>query len=555
MTALASIADPAGKIAGSVRPGFAIGTRNPGLAVLGWGIALAVLLPIIALAAIASRGSGDLWPHLLRYVFPQAVTETVLLLAGTGLLVIAIGTGTAWLVTAFRFPGRNLFTWALLLPLAMPAYIVAYSYMDLLHPVGPVQTMLRDLLGISRPQDLQLPDIRSLGGCILLFGFVLYPYVYLNVRVGLLMQSAEPFEAAQIDGASYARIFAHIALPLVRPAIAAGAGLALMEALADLGASELLGVQTLTVSVYVTWVTRGSVEGAAQIALAMLVPVAGLLWLANRSRVAEGSASGASPPALRQLGLTSGLFAAAACAVPILLGFLAPAAHLMLLSAARIIDRGVSPMLLDYAWNSARFAAMATMIAIAAGFALALCQRYRRANGPTRLVQTGYAVPGTVLAVGLLGILSAVDAMIGLMEVESLRGALLLASAVGVVLAYLARFLAIPASALEAGYAKLSRALDEAAQSEGAGIAAIAGKIHWPLLRPVIGAAALLMFIECVKELPATLLLRPLNTETLATFLYGEASRGVYEDGAIAALVMLALGLLPLILLSSKQIR
>jgi iron(III) transport system permease protein len=552
---LASIADFAGRTAGSVRWRLAIGTRYPGLAVLGWSIALAVLLPLLALAAIASRGSGDLWPHLIRYVVPQAAVETSLLLAGTGVLVIVIGTGTAWLVTAYRFPGRRLFTWALLLPLAMPAYIVAYSYMDLLHPVGPVQTMLRDLLGISRPQDLRLPDIRSLAGCISLFGFVLYPYVYLNVRIGLLMQSAEPFEAAQLDGASGARVFTRIALPLAGPAIAAGAGLALMEALADLGASELLGAQTLTVSVYVTWVTRGSVEGAAQIALAMLAPVAGLLWLANRSKVAGNFSAGASPLVPRQLGWIAGLFAAVACALPIVLGFVAPAVHLMLLSATRIVDRGVSPMLLGYAWNSACFAVAATAIAVASGFVLALCQRYRRADWPTRIAQTGYAVPGTVLAVGLLGMLSAADAAIGLIGVEFLRGALLMASAAGLVMAYLARFLAIPASALEAAYANLPRELDEAAQSEGAGMTAAAWRIHWPLLRPAIGAAALLMFIECIKELPATLLLRPLNTETLATFLYGEASRGVYEDGAFAALIMLVLGLLPLLLFSGKQTR
>jgi len=519
--------------------------------VLGWGIALAVLLPIVALAAIAARGSGDLWPHLIRYVVPQAAAETTLLLAGTGVLVIVIGTGTAWLVTAFQFPGRTVLAWALLLPLATPVYIVAYAYLDLLHPAGPVQSALRAMLGLAGPQDLPLPDIRSLGGGMLLFGLVLYPYVYLNVRASFLMQSAEQLEAARNLGGSSLRVFARIALPLARPAIAAGTGLALMETLGDLGASEFLGIQTLTVSVYVTWATRGSVEGAAQIALAMLVPVAGLLWLTHKSRAGRSYLSGASrPPSPVRLGPVAGTIAAGACAVPVFLGFVAPALHLALLSAARIADRGVSPMLLDYAWNSARFAAVATVIAIAAGFVLALCQRYLRSDGPTRIAQTGYAVPGTVLAVGLLGMLSAADAAIGLTGIEELRGVLLLASAVGVIMAYLARFLAIPASGIEAGYAKLPRAFDEAAQAAGAGAAAVASRIHWPLLQPAIRSAALLMFIECVKELPATLLLRPLNTETLATFLYGEASRGVYEDGAIAALAMLALGLLPILLLS-----
>ena len=521
------------------------------LGLLGWSIALAVLLPIGALVAIASRGSGALWPHLIDYVLPQAAAETAVLLGGTAVLVIVLGTGAAWLVTAFRFPGRNVLAWALLLPLAMPVYITAYAYLDLLHPAGPLQSALRALFDAAAPQDLPLPEFRSLGGAILLFGFVLYPYVYLTVRASFLMQSAEALEAARILGSSSGRVFVHIAVPLARPAIAAGSALALMETLADLGACELLGVQSLTVSVYVTWATRGSVEGAAQIALAMLAPVAALLLLAYMAKPRRRYLSGPSRPlATRRMGRLAGGFAAAACFVPILLGFLAPALHLAMLAVARIAERGVSPMLLSYAWNSARFAAIATVLAVAAGFALAFCQRYLRINAPARIVQTGYALPGTVLAVGLLGVLSAVDALIDLIGIKDLRGALVLASAIGVVLAYLARFLAIPSSAIEAGYAKLPRALDEAAQVAGAGTFAVASRIHWPLLQPVIRSAALLLFIECVKELPATLLLRPLNTETLATFLYGEASRGVYEDGAIAALAMVALGLLPILLLS-----
>ncbi len=531
--------------------GLGAGRGPRGLAVLGWGIALAVLLPLGALVAIASRGSGALWPHLINYVLPEAARETALLLAGTGAIVIAVGTGTAWLVTAYRFPGRNALSWALLLPLATPVYIIAYAYLDLLHPVGPLQSVLRVFLGASGPQDLRLPEFRSLGGAILLFGFVLYPYVYLFVRANFLMQSAEVLEAARILGGSSGRVFVQIAVPLARPAIAAGSGLALMETLGDIGACELLGVQSLTVSVYVTWATRGSVEGAAQIALAMLVPVAGVLLLTYRSRVGRAYVSGTSRPlAAQQLGPVAGTLAAAACAIPVVLGFAAPAMHLLLLAWARVSDRGVSPLLLSYAWNSARFAAAATVLAVVAGFALAFCQRYARVNAPVRIVQTGYAVPGTVVAVGLLGVLSAADAVIGLIGMENLRGALLLASPLGLLLAYLARFLAIPTSAVEAGYAKLPRALDEAAQLLGAGASSVARHIHWPLLRTTIGSAALLMFIECVKELPATLLLRPLNTETLATFLYGEASRGVYEDGAVAALAMIALGLLPILLLS-----
>ncbi|HEX2151981.1 MAG TPA: iron ABC transporter permease [Stellaceae bacterium] len=532
--------------------------RSPGrkliarpLAIPGWGIALTVLLPILSLAAIASRGSGALWPHLVAYVLPQAALETSMLLAGTAAVVIGIGTGTAWLVAGFRFPGRSVLAWALLMPLAMPAYVVAYAYMDLLHPVGPVQSGLRALLGVASPQDLRLPEFRSLGGAILLFGFVLYPYVYLNVRANFLMQSAEVVEAARIFGSSGRRLFLHIALPLARPAIVAGAALALMETLGDLGACELLGVQSLTVSVYVTWVTRGSIEGAAQIALAMLVPVAAVILMTYAPRSGRSYASASPQPlAARQLGPIAGILAAIACAIPIVLGFVIPAVHLGILAVTRLAEHGVSPLLLSSAWNSARFAATATVLAVAAGFVIAFCQRRTALAGPVRVTQIGYAVPGTVLAVGLLGLLSAADIGIGLIGIESLRGLLLAASGIGVIMAYLARFLAIPASGIEAGFAKLPHALDEAAQAAGAGAVSIARQIHWPLLQPAVRTAALLMFIECVKELPATLLLRSLNTETLATFLYAEASRGVYEDGAIAALGMAGLGLLPIIVLS-----
>lgn len=518
---------------------------------VAWGIALVVVLPIISLGAIAWRGSGALWPHLAGYVLPQAAWETAVLLAGTGAFVIVVGTGTAWLVSAYSFPGRAVLSWALVLPLAIPVYIVAYAYLDLLHPVGPLQQIIRTAIGAIDPEELRLPEFRSLGGAVLLFGFVLYPYVYLNVRAQLLMQSAEVLEAGRILGSSGSRLFVQLALPLARPAIAAGSGLALMETLGDLGASELLGLQTLTVSVFVTWATRGSVEGAAQIALAMLAPVGLLLALSYASRRGRVYSTGISRPlAPRDLHPVAGIAAACACGLPVVLGFVVPASHLALLAISRAAERGISPALLSYAWNSARFAASATVIAVLAGFALAFCQRYLRANGPVRIVQMGYAVPGTVLAVGLLGILSTADAVVELIGLSSLRGALLLASAVGVVIAYLARFLAIPTSAIEAGYAKLHRGFDEAAQIAGATATSIAVAIHWPMLLPAIRIAALLLFVECVKELPATLLLRPLNTETLATFLYGEASRGVYEDGAIAALAIVALGLVPIILLS-----
>src|SRR5690606_22907217 len=232
-------------------------------------IAAAVLLPLLALAWTAAQGSDGLWSHIAANVLPRATLNTALLLLGVGARVVSIGTGAAWLVTAYDFRGRATMAWALLLPLAVPTYIVAYAYLDLLHPLGPVQGALRALLGYDSPRDFRLPDIRGLAGCIVLLGFVLYPYVYMTTRAMVLTQAASLLEAARTLGAGRVALFTRVALPLARPAIAVGAALALLEALNDIGASEFLGVQTLTVSVYTTWITRSDLPGAAQIALAM----------------------------------------------------------------------------------------------------------------------------------------------------------------------------------------------------------------------------------------------------------------------------------------------
>ena len=247
-------------------------------------VAVLVVAPVVSLAFIASRGSGDLWPHIFAFVLPQALKETAILLAGVGFMVVTLGTALAWLMTAYEFPGRRIFDWALLLPLATPTYIVAFAYLDLLHPIGPIQSALRALLGVEEVRGLWFPEVRSMTGCILLLGFVLYPYVYLSTRAMFLMQAGSLLEASRTLGASRSRMFFRVALPLARPAIAVGASLALMEALNDIGASEFLGVRTLSVSIYSTWINRSNLPGAAQIALAMLVIVVSLILLERWAR-------------------------------------------------------------------------------------------------------------------------------------------------------------------------------------------------------------------------------------------------------------------------------
>nr|WP_324257109.1 iron ABC transporter permease [Cellvibrio fontiphilus] len=532
---------------------------NPAWWLVSGLVALLVLLPVLSIAGHALQGSGELWPHLRAYVLPQALAQTLLLLAGVGALVILLGTGSAWLVTAYEFPGRRLLSWALLLPLAVPTYIVAYVYLDILHPIGDLQTWLRELLGYSSPRQFRLPDIRSLGGCILLLGLVLFPYVYLPTRALFMMQAAGVLDAAASLGVGPGRRFFRIALPLARPAIAVGASLALMEAINDIGAAELLGVRTLTVSVYSTWVNRSSLAGAAQIALFMLMLVLSLIALERWARRHSHYASSArqnrtlTPRPLSSAGWLLVIVAWLA----VTLGFLVPAGHLLAASVERWNDVGLDASLLDKTLNTLTFASIATLMAALLAFVLVYSSRLARAapgmHLVVRIASLGYAVPGTVLAIGLLGPLGWLDATLDHQAQQLFgisTGLLLSGTGAALVYAYVARFLAIGTGSVEAGFDKIPYSLDDAARSLGTGASQRARRIHWPLARPALAAAMLLIFVDCMKELPASLLLRPLNVDTLATHLYGEASRGSYESGALAALLILLAGVLPIVLLS-----
>ena len=530
----------------------------------GWSfasllVAALVLLPLIALGAAALRGDASLWPHLLQHVLPPTLHQTALLLLGVGALVIVVGTGSAWLVSAYDFRGRALLDWALLLPLAVPTYIVAYAYMDLLHPIGPLQSGLRAVLGIDSPRDLRLPDIRSLGGCIFVLGFVLYPYVYLTTRALFLMQSATLIEAARTLGAGPRTVFVRVALPLARPAVAVGASLALMETINDIGASEFLGVRTLTISIYSTWVNRADLAGAAQIALAMLAVVAALLLIERRGRRSQRyntAAQRARPMTPTRLSGAAGVAAFALGSVPVVLGFVAPALYLVERSIARLRFAGLPPSLLDATLNTVSTAAAATVVIVALGVTVTYAARV--APGPlaqasARIAGLGYAVPGTVLAIGLLAPLGAFDRWAGDL-IEGFAGGsiglLTLGSGAALIYAYAARFLAVSAGGIESGFARIAPSIDHAARTLGETAGGVLRRVHLPMLRPALAAAALLVFVDCMKELPATLLLRPLDFETLATTLYGEAARGTYEDGAVAALIIVLAGLLPVLLLA-----
>ncbi|WP_323012770.1 iron ABC transporter permease [Castellaniella sp.] len=525
-----------------------------------------VLAPVLALLGLAFQSSVGHWTHLLEYVLPHALVQTVLLLAGVGAVATALGVGGAWLVTAYDFPFRRTLSWALLLPLAVPTYIVAYAYLDILHPIGPVQGAIRWLLGYDSPRDFRLPDLRNLPGAILLLGLVLYPYVYLTTRSMFATQAASLLEAARLLGHGPRSAFFHVALPLARPAIAVGLSLVLLETLNDIGASEFLGIQTLTVSVYTTWVSRSDLAGAAQIALLMLLM--SLMMIAaerhGRRQLRYSGGRRTHPVQPKRLRGTAAWIATALAAWPIVIGFLVPATYLLIQSAERLLQEGLpSPHLLQAGLNTLSVSLMATLITVALGLVVAWSARIMRRPAPwqqalPRLATLGYALPGTVLAIGLLFPLMGLEH--GLVAIRSWLGLdtvglILMGSPIVLALAYAIRFMAISVGSIEAGLTRIAPSMEQAARLLNETLNGTLRRVHLPLLKPALATAALLVFVDSMKELPATLLLRPMNFETLATWLYGEAARGSYEEGALAALGIVLAGLAPVILLSRVQTR
>jgi iron(III) transport system permease protein len=532
-------------------------------------IVLAVMAPLLSLAVYGLQGSFEHWGHLFESVIPDAAVNTLILLAGVGVLVTCLGTGAAWLVSAYEFPTRGWLNWALLLPLAVPTYIIAFAYLDLWHPIGPIQTILRDVLGYSSPRDLRLPDVRSITGAIFLLGFVLYPYVYLSTRFMFITQAAGMIEAARILGETPYRVVTRVALPLARPAIAVGVSLALLETLNDIGASEFLGVQTMTVAVYTTWVTRSDLAGAAQIALSMLLIVVFLIQMERRARQRQrySTVQRMRPMQLMVLKGWHKWLAVTLGWIPVVIGFIAPAGYLAAQAYTRLDSSGsISSQLTAAAVNTLTVSAVATVLTIALGLVVGWsARRVRESSQKLSLAQwlakvasLGYAVPGTVLAIGLLAPLLLIDNSIewvaGLFGIQ-ITQLLVMGSVAGLLIAYSIRFLAIAVGSIEAGLSRIPPSIEQASRLLGHTPAQTLKTIHLPLLRPALAAAALLIFVDTMKELPATLLLRPLNFDTLATWLYAEASRGTYEEGAVAALLIVLVGLIPVILLARTQSR
>jgi iron(III) transport system permease protein len=533
-------------------------------AYLGWRILILgvigplALAPIAALIFLAATASPGVWLHLLSTVLPGATVRTLGLLVGVGMLTVMIGVSTAWLVAMCRFPGRRIFEWLLLLPLAMPTYIVAYAYVEILDYVGPVQSGLRAIFGWTSPRDYWFPDIRSLGGAIFLFAFVLYPYVYLTTRATFLMQSMCVIDVSRTLGRSAWGSFFQVALPLARPGIVVGITLVSMETLNDIGAVEYLGVNTLTLSVYSTWVNRGDLGAAAQIACVMLLFVIALIWLERRGRrMQRFHHTSRRQQALPDHPLTGwrAYTAVSVCLLPVVIGFVVPAALLAEFAITRF-SANYGPQFWLLVRNSLTVSVLAALVAVAVG--LILTYGARLTNSATlvaagRLSSVGYAVPGTILAIGILVPLAAFDnaldgAMRALFGIGT--GLLLTGTVAALVYAYVVRFLAVSYGALEAGLQRVTPHLDMAARSLGRSAAGALREVHLPMLRPAVATAAILVFVDSMKELPATILLRPFGFDTLATHVYTYASLARVENGALAALAIVAVGLLPVALLA-----
>ncbi len=520
-------------------------------------ILIVVALPIATVILLALNPSDNIWPHLASTVLPGSLARTVLLSTGVGLLTFTVGTATAWLITMYRFPGRELLDRLLVLPLAVPTYIIAYCYVELFDYAGPVQTLLRSALGVSHPGDYWFPDIRSLGGATLVLSAVLYPYVYLTARASFAQQSVCVLEVARTLGRTPLATFVDVALPIARPAIAAGVALAIMETLNDLGAVQYLGVDTLSASIFATWVQRSNIGGAAQLATVMLLLVAGLFAV---ERAARGGARShhttgryrAIP--FQELPGWRGVLAAVLASLPFVLGFAVPVL-VILPDAATHLDGALSSGFLPAAGNSVLLATIAATTAVAVALTLAYARRIAGSgfvDAAGRISALGYAVPGTVLAIGLLIPLAGIDNYVDAMLRSTLgvsTGLVLSGSLFAITLAYVIRFLAVALASIEAGLGRVSTNLDAAARTLGESALSVLWRVHLPLLVPPLGAAALLVFVDCMKELPATLLLRPFNFETLATHVYSLASIEQLEQASLGALTIVLVGLVPVLLL------
>ncbi len=545
--------------------GFASPARGfSRLGIDGWTlgtllVAGLIAVPLIAVAVLALSPSGDIWRHLASTVLPHYVRTTAILMLGVGLGTLVLGTGTAWLVTMCHFRGHAVFEWALMLPLAVPAYVIAYVYTDILEYAGPLQGLLRETFGWTSSREYWFPEIRSLGGAISMMTLVLYPYVYLLSRAAFLEQSVCVLEVSRTLGRGPWHGFFSVALPLARPAIVIGVTLALMEALNDFGTVDYFAISTFTAGIYDVWFNMNSTPGAAQLASVMLLFVLVLIgaerWARRGQRFYHTTTRYRALPSYRLRGGTA-LLAFAACLTPFVLGFVVPAG-VLLRYAFQFYEESLSPEFFVYAANSLTLSGISAVLAVVIGLYLAYGARLSRSPivaAATRFASIGYAIPGAVLAIGVIIPLARLDNAVDSFMRDAFgisTGLLLSGTIIAVTYGYLARFLALSFGTLEASLTKVTPSMDGAARTLGLNPLGVLRRVHVPLVRGSALTAALLVFVDCMKELPMTVILRPFNFETLATHVHQLASDELLEESALGALAIVAAGILPVILLSA----
>ena len=457
-----------------------------------------LLLPILAIAVLAVSPSENIWPHLVSTVLPDYLLQTASLMTGVGFLTFLIGTSTGWLITMHRFPGRKVLQWLLLLPLAMPTYIIAYTYVDVFEYAGPFQSALREFAGWRTQSDYWFPEIRSLGGAIFVMSLVLYPYVFITARASFMRQSVCHLEVARTLGKTPTGVFFTVALPLARPAIAVGVSLAMMECLNDIGAVEHFGVRTLTLGIYSTWLGRGNLGGAAQIAMVMFVFVIALLWLERTGRRKQSfhhTTTHDYPLHRTPLHGWRGWAATGFCLLPVTFGFIIPAGVLLSFAVARFSSAATSAFA-EAVFNTLMLASLAAAIAVAVGLFLAYANRLAGnvvVRLAVRMASVGYAVPGTVLGIGLLVPLAATDNAVSRFSEDVFgfsTGLILSGSIAAITFGYVVRFLAISYGNLETGLQRVTPSLAAAARTLGRSPTGALRDVHLPLIRPALVSAA-----------------------------------------------------------------
>lgn len=520
-------------------------------------------MPIVSIFWIALHPSEPIWGHLIQTTLPRYLANSLIIMVSVGVLSAMIGTGAAWLIVCYRFPGSWWLQWLLLLPLSVPGYLGAYALVDFLEYAGPVQTGLRTLFGWTSARDYPFPEIRSLPGAIFVLTASLYPYVYLLARAGFREQSGRAHEVARALGAGPVARFFRIGLPLARPAIAAGAAIVMMETVNDFGAVDFFGVQTLTTGIFTVWLEAGNAGGAAQIACVILAMILALVVLEKSSRKGlryhrmSRSDHRIAPARLRG---RWGWLATGLCAIPFLAGFVLPVSVLGHHAVTRP-DGWLAPGLNDALFNTFTVAGAAAVLTVTAALVLVYGTRLTRYRLPRMLLPfttIGYAAPGAVLALGLLIPLAAFDNGLadGILAVTGYDPGLMLTGGVAVLIfAYAVRFFAIGQGAADAAFQRISPSLPMAARTLGQTAGGTLYRVYLPLMRGSVATALLLVFVDAVKELPATLLLRPFNFNTLATRAHESASLEKIVEAAPSAILIICVSLVAVTLLAHQMIR